>query len=120
MQQWEYAELALGDVVVVSSTQHLYDLSIRYLGPEPKHVVLLDHKHPIDPKHDLWARAMGCMGWAGWELVNVIESPQVKWTRTERTTWAAGLPYDRFRYLLAFFKRSIMEGRPIDEPHWAL
>jgi hypothetical protein len=105
-QLWEYCELHLYDSQRRDGAW-FYSLAIRYHSEHGRLRVLStmdrqdSHGWAVNP----WAKAMGLLGQAGWELVSVqhgnLEAEHKALLRNEA---------------VAYFKRPVQPGRGIDEP----
>ena len=107
-QQWEYCALYIYSWDV-KNKKYFANLGIRYFGDAGNYYDLAAKKGPHAKGYDYnpWSRALGELGAAGWELVSVQHGNKRAGTSSK------GLILD---HAVAYFKRPIQPGRPIDEP----
>ncbi len=120
-QQWEYCELVLDTIKEIKKGGRQqgwgYDCHISFYGPGGKFSQLAssDNVSPFNP----WKRAMAFLGSAGWELVSVQHGNvalSLGGIPSTQTIWDALSMSNRVAYL----KRPVVSGRPIDEPKLVL
>jgi hypothetical protein len=113
-QQWEYCELGLGVLRKDKKKKAwVYDCYIRYYSPTGQAIhrklATLDNALPCNP----FAKAMGLLGGAGWELVSVQHGNK-----------STGGYLDEYALIgdnrVAYFKRPAIAGRAVDEPELTL
>jgi hypothetical protein len=119
-QKWEYCELGLsnskkhGGGLFGGPERWSYDCWANFCGPDGhiKHYQLADIELPLP--FNPWRKALALLGAAGWELVSVQLGNlamslghlghEYKW---DTLSWSNKI---------AYLKRPVMSGRPVDEP----
>ena len=115
-EQWEYCELGMSTSKENDRKNHLwgYDVWINYLASDGRSIFqqlsALGDKLSFNP----WRRALGLLGGAGWELVNVQHGNASTGTAIN---WQNTLIWDN---RVAYLKRRVLPGRAVDEPKLVL
>ena len=125
-QKWEFCELRLRSIKteeikkgsMKGQSQSYYDCNILYYSPSgeviSEYLPKLLAQNELQPlQFNPFSKAMGLLGAAGWELVSVqygIVNPG-----TSAYGGSEG-GYIRWDNRFAYFKRSIVAGRAINEP----
>jgi hypothetical protein len=117
-QQWEFCRLVLTSTREKrdTCTGLTYDCSVCYCGPTgPVTRQLAEHSEnkQVNP----FSAAMGSLGAAGWELVSVQHGISVFVPDASMgSSNAAKSGHLRWNNVVAWFKRPVRHGRPVDEP----
>lgn len=110
--QWEYCQL-IADGRRDADGKAYYDVDLHFLGPQGRSRRIAERDGPAANawSSNPWKQCIGLLGLGGWEMVSIQHGDYAG--RLDGSTIA-------WNTVVAYFRRPVEPGRPIDDPRITL